>query len=494
MKTRYPRIASFKTVDAFRGHLDTLGLSLPCDDKIDTDGSPLATALPLGEMRGRKTASPNRFAIHPMEGWDANDDGTPSDLTRHRWRNFGLSGAGLIWGGEAVAVRADGRANPNQLLMTEANAGAIGALRSKLLESASEHGLPTPVVGLQLTHSGRWARSSAEGKASGPKGCSAPRTAYRHPILDRRLGIDTDEPVLRDEEIEELIRDFARAAHLANEEGFDFVDIKHCHGYLWHEFLSARTREGRYGGPTLADRSRITMELLDAVRDAAPDLGIGVRLSVFDRLPHRPDGVDDQGHLGPGVPESADLPYPFGFGLCEDDPTRSDLTEPAAFVEKLVGRGVRMINVTAGSPYYVPHVQRPAAFPPSDGYAPPEDPVAGVVRLLEAARDLKALVPEAIVVSTGWTYLQEFLPHVAQACVRNGWFDAVGLGRMVLSYPDLPADVLAGRGLTRKRVCRTFSDCTTAPRNGMVSGCYPLDPLYRQRDERDRVEAIKKEL
>ena len=88
--------------------------------------------------------------------------------------------------------------------------------------------------------------------------------------------------------------------------------------------------------------------------------------------------------------------------------------------------------------------------------------------------------------SSGYSYLQEFLPHVAQACVREGWFDAVGLGRMVLSYPELPADVLAGRPLARKQICRTFSDCTTAPRNGLVSGCYPLDPFYRERPERER--------
>ncbi|MCA9057511.1 MAG: hypothetical protein KDA85_03395, partial [Planctomycetaceae bacterium] len=82
------------------------------------------------------------------------------------------------------------------------------------------------------------------------------------------------------------------------------------------------------------------------------------------------------------------------------------------------------------------------------------------------------------------SYLQEWLPHVAQAAVRQGLVDCVGLGRMVLSYPDLPADVAAGKTLARKRICRTFSECTTAPRNGIVSGCYPLDPFYKTRPER----------
>jgi hypothetical protein len=94
-------------------------------------------------------------------------------------------------------------------------------------------------------------------------------------------------------------------------------------------------------------------------------------------------------------------------------------------------------------------------------------------------------------VGTGYSYLQDYLPHVAQAVVRAGWIDSVGLGRMVLSYPELPADTLAGKAMARKQVCRTFSDCTTAPRNQMVSGCYPLDPYYKALPEAKRLKAIK---
>jgi len=205
-------------------------------------------------------------------------------------------------------------------------------------------------------------------------------------------------------------------------------------------------------------------------------------------VPHRRSASGD------GEPEAHALPYDCGFGIDARDPTRVDLREPIALVRELVATGVSWINVTAASPYYAPHVQRPALFPPSDGYPPPEDPLVGVARLLAAARAIKAAVPEATVVSSGWTYLQQWIPHVAQACLREGHFDAVGLGRMVLSYPQLPADALAGRALTRKLICRTFSDCTTAPRNGLVSGCYPLDAFYRQRPERETLEAAKRAL
>jgi 2,4-dienoyl-CoA reductase-like NADH-dependent reductase (Old Yellow Enzyme family) len=154
---------------------------------------------------------------------------------------------------------------------------------------------------------------------------------------------------------------------------------------------------------------------------------------------------------------------------------------------------VAAVNVTAGSPYYNPHVQRPAIFPPSDGYAPPEDPLVGVCRQIQAARLCRQAVPALPLVGSGYSYLQEFLPQVAQAVVRRGWIDAVGLGRMVLAYPELPADALEKGTLARKRICRTFSDCTTAPRGGLVSGCYPLDPYYKDLPEAAALKQLKRE-
>jgi 2,4-dienoyl-CoA reductase-like NADH-dependent reductase (Old Yellow Enzyme family) len=466
---RWPRVASLRTPAALRARLAEIGAPLPCDDAIAA-GGPLAAPLDLGGG----LVAPNRFVIQPMEGWDGTRDGRPTDLTERRWRRFGASGAGWIWGGEAVAVRPDGRANPHQLVASEANLGALAALRAALCEEATRAGHAAPVVGLQLTHSGRWSVPDP-----GPR---RPRVAFRHALLDARAEVRDDAAVLTDAEVDALIDDFARAASIADRAGYAFVDVKHCHGYLLHEFLAARDRGGRYGGATLEARTRLAFGAIDAVRAAAPRLRIGVRLSIFDVVPRGSDGQP--------LPHA--LPYALGFGVDAADPSRIDLAEPIAFVRGLVARGVGWINVTAASPYYAPHAQRPALFPPSDGYPPPEDPLAGVARLLEAARALKRAVPEAVVVSTGWTYLQEFIPHVAQACVRDGWFDAVGLGRMALSYPELPADAIAGRTLARKRLCRTFSDCTSAPRKGLISGCYPLDDFYRARPERETLEAAKR--
>ena len=150
------------------------------------------------------------------------------------------------------------------------------------------------------------------------------------------------------------------------------------------------------------------------------------------------------------------------------------------------------MNLTAGSPYYNPHVQRPALYPPSDGYQPPEDPLAGVARQMEMTRKLKQHFPNLIIVGSAYSYLQDFLPHVAQAAIREGWVDMVGLGRMVLTYPELLWDASSGAPVQHKRICRTFSDCTTAPRNGLPSGCYPLDAYYKDSEAGQRLSILKK--
>jgi hypothetical protein len=142
--------------------------------------------------------------------------------------------------------------------------------------------------------------------------------------------------------------------------------------------------------------------------------------------------------------------------------------------------GVRMVNISCCSPYYNPHFQRPAMFPPSDGYQPPEDPLVGVARQIQAVRQIKEACPDSVLVGSGYTYLQEYLPQVSQAVVRNGWVDFVGVGRLVLSYWDCPP-TRSGQGDAAKRICRTFSDCTTAPRNGMISGCFRWTRITRSR-------------
>jgi NADPH2 dehydrogenase len=477
-------IGSIRDTEAFRRHLHEHQIPIPCDQEIlSGSSSPLADPLTFNGVRVG-----NRFTIQAMEGWDGTLDGRPSDLTTRRWKNFGRSGAKLIWGGEAVAVRHDGRANPNQLLMNEHTRDGLARLREVLVEEHRQTNGSTDrlVVGLQLTHSGRFSRPNAEGLPE-------PRILYRHPLLDRRLGLTNDYPLLSDGEIRKIIESFHKAAKHAREIGFDFVDIKHCHGYLGHEFLSAHTRSGDYGG-SFENRTRFLREVVEGIRAGAPGLEIGVRLSAIDTIPFTAESEESSPtKRGRGVPEHFEglLPYRWGFGVSPSNPLEEDLSETVKFLSLMRELGIGLVNVSAGCPYYNPHIQRPALFPPSDGYQPPEDPLWGVARQIQATRRLKQLFPDLLIVGSGYSYLQEFLPHVAQAAVREGWVDSVGLGRMVLSYPELPRDALEGRSMNRKRLCRTFSDCTTAPRNGLPSGCYPLDDAYKSSEAGAQLKAIK---
>lgn len=468
----FPRVSKFKNADQFSQRLDELGIYIPFSESLDPESTSLAQTFAYDNQ-----TIGNRFCILPMEGWDGTTDGKPTDLTRRRWANFGLSGAKLIWGGEAIAVRHDGRANPNQLLINDANLSELESLRVLLEETHHEAFGSTDdlYVGLQLTHSGRFARPNN-------KALLEPRTVYRHPVLDAKFDVQPDLALMSDDDIKVLIGDFVEAAVRAEKIGFKFVDIKHCHGYLGHEFLSGVDREGEFGG-SLENRSRFLRSIVAGIR-AQTQLQIGTRLSVFDFVPFQ-KGIEDLGE-----PASVDE-YGCAFG---GDRTGQeiDLTEPHQFLRLLEELGIRLVCTTAGSPYYNPHIQRPALFPPSDGYQPPEDPLVGVARQIQVTGELKQNHPNLIFVGSAYSYLQEWLPNVGHQVLADGQADFIGLGRMVLSYPELPADVLSGRQMARKRICRTFSDCTTAPRNGIISGCFPLDPFYKEMSEHDQLKAVKK--
>lgn len=483
------RIPSLKTVEDFRRHVASLGLDLPCEDAIVCGPeSPLVQPLPGIIVNGKRIG--NRWAVQPMEGWDGTTTGGVTNEVRRRWQRFGQSGAKLIYGGEAMAVCPNGRANPNQLVITGRNKKDLAGIREILVQAHRErYGTADDlVIGFQLTHSGRFCRPNDQKRLE-------PRVAFRHPILDARFNVTSDAQVLTDSEVGELVQCYVGAAGIARDAGADFVDIKHCHGYLLHEFLGAFTRPGRYGG-SFENRTRLLREIISGIRADGNTIELGVRLSAFDLVPFKPDPARaEPGKLGPGIPEdfSCCLPYRYGFGVNQNNPLEPDLTETFRFVELCGELGVKILNLSAGSPYYNPHIQRPAAYPPGDGYQIEHDPLIDVARQINAVRQIKARAPKNLaLVGTAYSYLQEYLPHVAQYVVRHGWTDIIGLGRVVLSYPEVLADATTRGVLTSRFICRTFSDCTTAPRNGMVSGCYPLDKFYTARPEWRQLKALKK--
>ncbi len=473
-KPKYTRIAQLKTAEQFKEHINSLGISMPFSESVSS-GENSAFAKKI-ELKSGSTIG-NSLCILPMEGWDGTTDGKPSIHTKRRWKHFAISGAKLLFGCEAVAVNPEGRANPNQLMINEANFTDFVDLYNMLIsEHEAQFGNSDDfLVGLQLTHSGRFCKPNDKKNLE-------PKILYKHPVLNAKFGLGDDYPVLTDEYIDNLIQDYIKAAVLAQKAGFKFVDIKHCHGYLGHEFLSSYDRPGKYGG-SFENRTRFLRDIVSGIKKAAPGLQIGIRLSAFDWQPFK------AGENGEGEP-SVQGEYNYSFGGTKDG-LSEDLNETFEFLRLAQSLGVELICITAGSPYYNPHIIRPALFPPSDGYLPPEDPLIGVARQIKATAEIKSAFPELTIIGSAYSYLQEWLPNVAQAVLEEGKTDMVGFGRMVLSYPEMPADMIAGEVMKRKKICRTFSDCTTGPRNGMISGCFPLDPYYKEMPEAEEVKNIK---
>ena len=270
----YARLAQLRTPEQFAAHIQALGIALDFDETLlAAPESPLAQPYHLPAFN-----LSNRWCVLPMEGWDGTHDGKPTELTIRRWQRFGQSGAKLIWGGEATAVCPEGRANPRQLVIDEDNLSDLAQLRESLVSAhATRWRTDDLLIGLQLTHSGRFCRPYADQRLE-------PRILYHHPLLDRKFNLPDDYPLLSDDEIERVIEQYISAARLAQQAGFAFVDIKHCHGYLGHEFLSAIDRPGKFGGD-FENRTRFMREILAGIRAEVPGLEIGVRLSAFDFVP-----------------------------------------------------------------------------------------------------------------------------------------------------------------------------------------------------------------
>jgi NADPH2 dehydrogenase len=470
-KTKYRKIAGLKTACDLKGYLDEINVSLPFDPEMKTDpDSPLGQPL---ERVGKSIG--NRFCILPMEGWDCLEDGRPGELTKRRWERFGLSGAKLIWGGEACAISGEARGHRHQMMITQATVADISQLRQLLVNTHQQRfgGSDDLYIGLQLSHAGRFCRADSKQ--------IKPHIVYNHPILDRRLGLEGQTP-LSDQEVEKIIAEFICAARLAQQAGFDFVDVKHCHGYLGHEFLSAVERPGKYGGG-FDNRTRFLREIVQGIQAEAPQLELGVRLSLFDFVPFCRDGE------GVGRPESISGDYPFAFGG-DQTGLGIDLTETKRLLKMLSELNVRMICTTAGSPYYNPHIQRPSFYPSRDSYTSPEDPLKGVARLIDVTAELKNQRPEMIFIGAGYSYLQQWLGHVVQPLLETGGVDFIGLGRMILPYPDIVTDILNGKAIDEKRLCRTIGHCIKAARHELPAGCYALDRYYKDRPEFQKLRRI----
>jgi NADPH2 dehydrogenase len=448
------RFFKYKSIEDLTAENARLGVDLRASDDLAIFDRPVRI--------GPRTAG-NRWCIHPMEGCDGNPDGSPGELTFRRYQRFGAGGAKVIWG-EACAVTDAGRANPRQIVLNEKTrddfARLIADCRKAHREATGDDS--DLLIGLQLTHSGRY---------------SHPRAilATHDPILDPRTQRYTPgDPLITDDELKRLVDDYVRAARLAVAVGFDFVDVKQCHRYLLNELLGARNRPGLFGG-SFENRTRLARDIFQAIGAALPGVVLATRMNVYDGIPFH-KGPDDA-----GAADAWSAPLANGWGMSETDPFTPDLTEPLRWIGEMQQLGVALLNVTMGNPYAQPHFGRPFEYPPPDGYESPEHPLIGADRHFKATETVQRAFPDLAVVGTGYSYFQEFLPQIGAGNLRDGRVTLVGVGRASLAQPDFALQVKAAGRLDRKRVCRTFSYCTALmrakdhPLGQFPTGCPPFD-------------------
>jgi len=440
---------NFKSRDELASKIKALGLSLSLSDNI-------SVLFQKFDFSGRTI--PNRLAVHPMEGFDSQPDGSPGELAFRRYGRFASGGSGLIWF-EAVSVVPEGRSNPHQMWLQDKNIASF----SRLVEHTRQTARKTigsghePYLVIQLTHSGRYSQ---------PDGQLVPRAAAYNPYLDKdKEGIY----ILTDEELASVQDKFVSTARLAWKAGFDAVDIKACHGYLVNDLLAAFERKNsRYGGD-FENRTRFLIETVERIRAEVPALSVAVRLSLWDAVP-----------------------YPYGFGADRWNSKQPDLDEPRRLIQKLSTSGCRLINVSMGNPYRDPSIGRPFDRPLPGSPEPEEYPLESMSRLINNTAVLQNEFPQIPFVGTGYSWLQQFWPYLGAGVVSTDKAHFIGLGRSSFAYPDAPRDLMENQKLSQSKVCIACSRCTELMRRGGPTGCVIRDKEIYAREYKKSVNSSYK--
>jgi 2,4-dienoyl-CoA reductase (NADPH2) len=427
---------NFKNLSSLEEKIRSLNLNIPLQDDI----SNLFERVKLDE----NLTLPNRFVVHPMEGFDADENGAPGRLAFRRYIRYAKGGSGLIWA-EACAVVHEGRSNPHQFWINKENVGVykelVSITRKEYEQAFGKEN--KPVIILQLTHSGRYSR---------PEKTAKPIIAHHSKFLDPKLNLTNDYPLVTDEYLDALQDKYLEAAKLASMAGFDGVDLKSCHRYLLSELLASFTRENsRYGG-SFENRTRMLLETLKKIKKEVPELHLTVRVNSYDAME-----------------------YPYGFGVLKENKLIPDLTEPIKLIGELKKIGLKMINVSSGNPYYEAHFTRPYDIPIRGVAVPEMHPLENIDKIFEITKKIQNEFPELLIVGTGYSWLRQFFPNAASAAVKNKSVSLIGLGRSSFAYPDSVKDLIERGRLDPNKVCVTCSFCTQFMRDGVNTGCVVRD-------------------
>lgn len=428
----------YKTLEDVFAKCGELGIVLP----FATTTKVLSQPLTIGFF-----TLPNRLGIAPMEGADSTEDGRPSEWTERRYVNEAIGGAGIIWY-EAVSLVEEGRSSKTQLLINEQTLDSFKRMNEHVKEAGLKANGFEPVLIMQANHSGRY---------SNPGNKPAPLIAQRNAWLESFRSAD-DGCIVSDDYLKRMEDLFGQSADLAKRAGFDGVDIKSCHGYLFQEVIAAYDRPGEYGG-NYENRSRLLKNSIRAAKAHETDrFFVTARIGIYD-----------------GYPAGS-----RGFGQAPDG--SMDLTEPKRLVRELQELGLPLVDITMGNPYATTHVTRPFD---AGKYPPDEHPFEGLARMIRGIAEIKNTVPGMAVYGSAPTYLREFSDLYAAGAVERGYCDGMLFGRMAFADPDFPNEIVKNGRINPKRVCFTCGKCGDLIRAHKPTGCVIRDsktfmPFYKE--------------
>ena len=438
---KQPYNFTYKTMEDVQAHAAELGINLP----LSEDVSVLNTPFNIG-----KATIKNRMGVAPMEGADSLPDGSPSELTCRRYKRFAEGGAGLIWY-EAVSVVQEGRSSLKQLLLTKDNLSAYQRMNDEIKEAGMKTNGYAPYLIMQANHSGRYSRPN-------PTATPEPIVAFKDPVLEKDHPLD-DSRVATTDYLRQLEDRFGEASELAKQAGFDAVDIKSCHGYLFAEMAGAFTREDEYGG-SFENRFRL---LFNSIRNAqqaqTDDFQVLSRIGIYDNIP-----------------------YPYGFGMQKDGTLTMDMEEPLKLMNCLYNDlHVPFVNITIGDPHYDAYVTRP--FNQDIKFLQQEDPMLGVARIFNGAGEIKKMLPNLGISASAPSYMRQFAPNLAAGAIKSGLCDHVCFGRLSFANPNFPNEICWNGKLSHG--CMTCSKCSELLRAGTYTGCVLFDkdvylPIYQE--------------
>lgn len=429
----------YQSLDEVKAKAKELGIQLPFAQDTHVLAQPI---------RIRSFLIPNRLGIAPMEGADSTPEGGPTGYTIRRYCREAEGGSGIIWY-EAVSLVEEGRSSKIQLLLTPETLDDFKRMNEQVKEAGLKANGFEPLLVMQANHSGRY---------SNPGNKPSPMIAQRNAWLET-FRPASDEDIVSDDYLKSLEEKFGEGAHLAKEAGFDAVDIKSCHGYLFQEVIAAYDRPGLYGG-SYENRTRLLKNSIRAAKVWEDErFMVTARIGIYD-----------------GYPAGS-----RGFGQAADGSI--DLTEPRRLVVELARDfGLDLFDITMGNPYATTHVTRPFD---AGKYPPDEHPFEGLARMIEGVREMKRAVPDAVVYGSAPTYLRGYSDLYAAGAVEQGYCDGMLFGRMAFADPCFANEIVHQGRIDPKHVCLTCGKCGDLIRSHKPTGCVIRDhetfmPFYKE--------------